>query len=1231
VAASTRYAAGDRVGPYTVERHLKSGGMGAVYAARDADGEPVALKLLFERSAVALERFAREGRVAARLEHPRIVKVLDWGAADDRPYLAMELLKGVDLEARLRAERVATDQVIAMALQVCDALEHAHGARVVHRDLKPGNVFLCAGPTLRVKVLDFGIARVQDEVSVTQSGSVVGTVAYVSPEQALGERDLDARTDLWSLGVVLYECLAGRAPFVATTVPGILFQVATAPPPDLAALRPDLPKDLVRAVMRALRRARDERFPTARAMADALAAVGPVHDSGYTVTVTAQRHALAEASEASAEVRLASVACLLDVSDHALVADLAARFGGRAVPLRGDALLVVFGADVWFGDEPVRAARFACAAAVAARRISVATGRATRSAGGVAGEAIDAAVDAATEDGVVFDEATASAARAEVALEPRPDGSARPATRAATERAREDVETTFATPFFGREVELSLLLEAVDSAAARRQSVGVVVCGPEGIGKTRLRHEAIARLQERAAGRWVLARCEALQRDAPFAALGQALATVADLSLARAFTAPSRRADPQSAMDHALTVFQSVLQGLSGAKPVVLTIDDAQWLDAPSVSLLRALGEVSDGFPLVLWIFTRPEGRDVLGGLLPGITVRELPALGRPMAEKLLRAVAGTAPGVVLDRADGHPLFLEALGRLYAEHKARTTSEGAGEPAPDELPVSVQGALLGQIDRLRPDEREFIKRAAVFGNVAWVEGVTALGGDARVAQGLRRAGVLVPRMQPRLAGCAEVAFRGHLLREVAYGMWPPSQRARMHGLAAQWLEGHPEASPEELAVHWEFAGETGRAARARVAAAKVAARVGDVASTRAHTAKVIELTESTTLRWEALVARDDVLQLTPDRAQQREGLDAMESLARALTAQHRAEVARRRAYVTRIAADYTTAEAQGLEAIGLAVSEGLLQVGAAAHIEMALLRANQARHDDALGHAREACALAERFEDAWLQARARATLGYVLAEADALAEAREAYAAASEGFLRAGDLRRKAVIETNAGSLLVQLGRVAEAERELRAALEGAQRVGNRATVAVARHNLGVALRLRGEVRPARELQVKAAEEAAGLRHVRLASVVATERVYLALTEREGGDDLTELARTALVAAESSGTAPLMASARAVAARVAVRVGTVEDGALEDLRARARAVEGALLRLEILAAVSELSAPQSEDRAAFFTALEATVAGVAEEDRVSCRGALLRRFLMQDRASARGLNEQDPP
>jgi tetratricopeptide (TPR) repeat protein len=1212
------------VGPYTVERHLKSGGMGAVYAARNAGGEPVALKLLFERSAVALERFAREGRVAARLEHPHIVKVLDCGADEDRPYLAMELLQGVDLEASLRAERITTDQVIAMALQVCDALEHAHAARVVHRDLKPGNIFLCAGPARRVKVLDFGIARVQDEASVTQSGSMVGTVAYVSPEQALGERDLDARTDLWSLGVVLYECLAGRVPFVATTVPGILFQVATVPPPDLATLRPDLPKDLVHAVMRTLRRAREGRFPSARALADALAAVGPVHDSGYAATVTAQRHALIDTDEASAEVRLASVACLLDVTDHALVADLAARFGGRAVPLRGDALLVLFGADVWFGDEPVRAARFACAAAVAARRISVATGRATRSAGGVAGEAIDAAVDAATEDGVVFDEATAAAARGEVALELRPDGSARPVARGATDRGREDTEAAFATPFFGREVELSLLLEAVDSAAARRQPVGVVVCGPEGIGKSRLRHEAILRLQERAAGRWVLARCEALQRDAPFAALGQALATVADLSLARAFTAPSRRADPQSAMDHALTVFQSVLQGLSGAQPVVLTIDDAQWLDAPSVSLLRALGEVSDGLPLVLWIFTRPEGRDVLGGVLSGITVRELPALGRPMAEKLLRAVAGTAPGVVLDRADGHPLFLEELGRLYAEHKTRAPSQKESDPADEGLPVSVQGALLGQIDRLRPDEREFIKRAAVFGNVAWVEGIAAIGGDARVAQGLRRAGVLVPRLQPRLAGCAEVAFRGHLLREVAYGMWPPAQRARMHGLAAQWLEGHPEASPEELAVHWESAGESGRAARARVEAAKLAARVGDVAATRAHTAKVIELTESAALRWEALVARDDVLQLTPDRAAQREGLDAMESLAHALTAQHRAEVAWRRAYVARIVADYATAEAQGLAAIDLAVPEGLHRVGAAAHIEVALLRANQARHDDALGHAREACALAERIEDGWLQARARATLGYALAEADALAEAREAYAAASEGFLRAGDLRRKAVIETNAGSLLVRLGRVAEAERELRAALEGAQRVGNRATVAVARHNLGVALRLRGEVRAARELQAKAAEEAAGLRHVRLASVVATERVYLALTDTEHEDVLGELARAALVAAEASGAALLMDSARAVAARVAGRAGAVQDGALAELRARAQAAEGALLRLELFAALCELSAHQPEDRRAFFEALDATVAGVAEEDRESCRGALLRRFLAHDRSPERG-------
>lgn len=1195
------------VGPYVVLRHLKSGGMGDVFVARDAAGALVALKLLGDRSDAAAERFARECRVAARLDHPHIVRTLGWGGAGDAPYLAMELLDGADLESRLRGVRPTANEAVAIARQVCDALGHAHASRVVHRDLKPGNIFVCAGPPSAVKVLDFGIARVQDEASFTRTGSTLGTVMYMPPEQARGERDVDARADLWSLGVVLYECLTGRLPFEAATLPGVLFQIVTAPPIDLGALRPDLPKALVGLVMRALSKSRDERFPTAQAMRDALDAVAPVEEVSFSETVAADRPVTVDLADDSAEVRLASVAYLAGVSDHALVTDLAERFGGRVVALRGDALLVLFGADAWLGDEPVRAARFACAAGIAARSVSVATGRATRTTVGVAGQAADSAIAAAPDEGVALDGATALAVRDEVALELRPDGRPRPLARSA--RTAESPEVAFATPFFGRDIELAMLAQAAGDAAARSQPVGVIVSGVEGIGKSRLRHEAIARLRREGPAACVVARCEASRRDTPFAALGEALAAVTDPALVRVFTEPSRRADPQAGLDHARSVFQKILEGLAGPGPVVLVVDDAQWLDASSLALLRGLCDVADSLPLALWIFTRPEGRDAASGILPGIAVRELPALARPVAEQLLRAVAGTAPEVVLERAGGHPLFLEQLGRLFVERRA-----SADELAPDDLPLSVQGAVLAQLDRFQVDEREFIKRAAVFGQVAWVEGTAALGAEPRVVQGLRRGGVLGPRPQPRLAGCTEVAFRSHLLREVAYGLWPPPQRARMHALAAAWLEGRPEASPEELVVHLEAAGDAPRASASHVAAAKRAARVGDVDAVRTHAARALELTRDDALRWDALVARDDVLQLTADRALQRLGLDELEVIACASPGPRRAEVAWRRCYVARISSEHLAAEAQGFSAIALAAEASLPRVGAAANIEMALLRADQARHEDALRHAREASALAALGDDPWIQARAKGTLGYVLAEAGALGEAREVYAAASEEFRRAGDLRRSAVIRANAGSVLVQLGRLAEAETELPAVIEAARRAGNHATAAIATHNLGVVKRLRRDLGGALDLQRRAAEEGARLRHLRLASAVATERVYLSLAGDR--DELEALGQRALDAADATGAAPLVASARAAAARASARHRSPDAGALQELEDRARAAKADASRVELLAAACDVGGAPPGLRAALTAALDEAVAGVASEDRAACREALCRRFLI---------------
>lgn len=1212
---SGRIHAGTPVGPYEVVRFIAAGGMGAIYEARDTrDERVIALKLLTSVTPGASDRFEREARIVRGLTHPNIVTVYEWDRTeDDTWYMAMELLRGESLAARMARGSMSVAEVVEVASQVCVALDYAHAQRVVHRDLTPGNVYLSEGDPLKVTVLDFGIARVVGDTSLTRTGSLLGTFSYMAPEQARGERDVDARADLWSLGAMLFEALAGRPLFTANTPPGMLYQILTMPLPDLGALCPRLPRDLVWLVQRALRRPREERISSARLMLDTLQAL---RVDATTEPTRVSEVARLSSDELSGEVRLATVVFVDGVRDFALLTDLVDHYAARLVSLQGAAALVVFGSEVWVGDEPGRAVRFALACRVAAHRQGVATGRATCSAQAVTGQAVDAAVATAPEEGVRFDPTTTSMAGG-FEIERLPDGTARPADRD-DDPPLEPPDIPFATTFVGRDLELSMLLGAVDEVEASGRTVSVVMWGVEGIGKSRLRHEAERLLAARDAPvSRLLIRCDAQRRDEPFGAISYALESLIDPALARTFTAQGRRADPQAALDHARAVFQSILRDLCDVRPLVLIVDDAQWIDPSSNALLWALGRAASDLPVAVWVFTRPEGRESFTDMLQGATIRELTPLKRAGAEQLLRALIGEAPEVVLRRADGHPLFLEQLGRCYQQQAQAPLPGETGIASDDRLPVSVEGAVLSQLDRLAATEREFLKRAAVFGPVAWVEGAAALGADATVLPSLQRAGVLTQRSRGRLEGCTEVAFRSHMTRDVAVGLWPPAARAVLHASAARWLERHPEVMPGELAGHWDAAGDTERAARSYADAAIAAATVGDGVAVATHAGRALARTRTAAIRWDALRARDDVLQLGPDRAAQREVLEEMSAVATTLTLAHQAEVAWRRCYVARLARDGESAERLGLIAIDLAFAAGASRVGAVAHIEMALLRANEGRRDDALGHATSACALSVELGDAWLVARANATLGYVYGEGDRFDEALERYAVAASGFERAGDLSRAATMNTNAGSVMTHLGRLSDAGDALTAALKLAERARNRATGAIATHNLGFALRLRGDRLGATAHQERAATLASELGHQRLATATALELGYLAL----GGDPHDGAMSRALddlrVRVEPKG-APL--PALAVAARLAHRLGAPCDPWVQRLRDGFDTGLRVGDRVEVAAALAALLGEEVW-RAHLRDAIESAVAGVPEADRVGYRRALLVRCVI-DREEA---------
>jgi eukaryotic-like serine/threonine-protein kinase len=276
-------------GRYELEELVGAGGMSSVFKARDTLLERhVALKILhqhFTEDEQYVERFRREARAVASLSHPNIVTILDRGEDEGRQFIVFELVEGRTLAEALRDEgRLPVRRALEIAVQVARGLGFAHEQGLIHRDVKPQNVILNGDG--RAKVTDFGIARSLDVQGVTQSGAVLGTSNYIAPEQASG-RPVDRTTDVYSLGVVLFELLTGEVPFPGESFVAVAMQHVSEPPPSVLEVRPDVPVRVARAVDRALEKDPAERFPTMDAFAAelqaCLAELGSLSDADVTL------------------------------------------------------------------------------------------------------------------------------------------------------------------------------------------------------------------------------------------------------------------------------------------------------------------------------------------------------------------------------------------------------------------------------------------------------------------------------------------------------------------------------------------------------------------------------------------------------------------------------------------------------------------------------------------------------------------------------------------------------------------------------------------------------------------------------------------------------------------------------------------------------------------------------------------------------------------------------------
>jgi len=328
-------------GRYLVTRKVGQGGMGAVYeATHTLIGKRVAVKVLLDKYArreAIVQRLEQEARLASSCQNEHIIDITDFGTTEDgRTFVVMEYLEGESMsECLARETRLPEQRILRIISQAASALAAAHAKGIVHRDIKPENLFLLRRKDQDfVKVVDFGISkslRASDEAEeqprLTQTGMVLGTPLYMSPEQARGEDELDARVDIYALGVIMYEATTGRVPFVGNNYLSVISQVLNEEPRSLRELRPDASEELEGIVLRAMARARDDRYPTANdLLRDVTALLDDPGRSTERARITPPRR-----RRSKSPLKIATWVALIAVVIAAVVTTVVMLFGGSAV------------------------------------------------------------------------------------------------------------------------------------------------------------------------------------------------------------------------------------------------------------------------------------------------------------------------------------------------------------------------------------------------------------------------------------------------------------------------------------------------------------------------------------------------------------------------------------------------------------------------------------------------------------------------------------------------------------------------------------------------------------------------------------------------------------------------------------------------------------------------------------------------------------------------------------
>jgi hypothetical protein len=843
--------------------------MGTVYRAQDLfTGQTVALKLLGSASSPETRRrFSREAELLASLRHPGIVSHVAHGiTAEGQPFLAMQWLEGEDLARRLSRQPMGLAETLALLHRAAEALALAHQHGIIHRDLKPSNLFLRHGRPEDVVLLDFGLARhTTHSVNVTGSSGVLGTPGYMAPEQVSSQSTLTPAADIFSLGCVLYECLAGQPPFSAAHGAAVLAKILFAEPLPLHTLRPEVPEPLHSLIHRMLAKDARHRPADARELLAALKLLGSLRE----VQVSTPVEGPSSKSLGGTEQQLVSILMAAPVRAAAeepeanLTRRLALRDSlramlvphGAAVELLADgsltaALLMHRGAAT---DQVALAAR--CALLVKERwpeaAVAVATGRGVLGSRQPSGEVMDRAgqlllqlgqLPASSASYVLLDEVSAGLLGSGFQLtRPLPELFLLQGEHLSMDASRPLLGKP--TPCVGREQELTLLELALDTCVEEPVAQAVLVTAPAGMGKSRLRHEFILRLERR--GKRVLlllGRGDPMGSGTAGGLLGQALRQLCGAMegeplkvkqqklrqrLARHLSPEESRGvlsalgelcgipfteqpglqhggrgDPKLKSVQVSWALETFFRAECRQGPVLLVLEDLHWGDALSVKrvdeLLRALADQ----PFLVLALARPEVREIFPNLWSH-SLRESTLRGpsRKACARLVHEVLGSdvAEDVVdrlVEQSAGNMLCLEEL--------IRGVAEGRGEGAPG----TVLAMLQARLARLEPEERQVLLAASIFGRTFWSGGIKALlqqeGSHAATPHTLQRLLDLeIIQEQPagRFPSEVEYRFRHALVRDAAYALVPDEYKPVGHRLAGSWLEQAGESDPRVLAEH----------------------------------------------------------------------------------------------------------------------------------------------------------------------------------------------------------------------------------------------------------------------------------------------------------------------------------------------------------------------------------------------------------------------------------------------